>query len=91
MKMDRANPDFVLVREDGWSLGCSLALSDAAFDLWSGEWRCFLIAGRTRPFDMSRWVDRAELLRILKEATGATKDSEPDLFLKRKGDVSHET
>ena len=32
----------VLVREDGWTLGCTKDLYEAARELWAGQWLCVI-------------------------------------------------
>lgn len=63
--------DIVFVRNDGWSLGASVALADTAFDLWVGEYVGFIArvdiecsyTRRLRPMRAYGVWKRVELMR----------------------------
>lgn len=46
--------DIVLVRDDGWTLGCRYEDFSEAADLWQGDWVAYVDLDSRRVYDLTR-------------------------------------
>ena len=54
--------DFVLIRNDGWTLGTPELFSDTAYAQWASFWIGFIVEGDSRLYAMNDWDRRSHLL-----------------------------
>lgn len=54
--------DFVLIRDDGYSVATCEMFADGAYAIDKGRWIGFLITNDDNVYGMIRWDDRMELL-----------------------------
>ena len=55
-------PEIILLRDDGWSLGAPMHLSEVALALWKDEWTCYMVDGDNRIFGIPAWRFREQHL-----------------------------
>lgn len=54
--------DFILIRNDGWTLGSPEDLAATAYSLWPTFWIGFIVEGDQRLYAMNDWSKRDALL-----------------------------
>lgn len=63
-------PDFVLIRNDGWTLGSPEPFALAAYSVYPDLWIGFMVEGSSKVYGMREWNDRKRILDWLHNEKG---------------------